>query len=225
MSWTADQIYTLPNPLIIDYFKGIPAFQKSLFLVNDLDGIRFDWEKDFIFSNEPSEKNHMRHGLPERGLLTVAPNFYRDEYDIREADNDDCGYNYGTSAYQWKAIDNNFEAIPDIPLTLGLDDNQIKLLGCLQWLHKQTKEPIMYYKCEMWGGEVDEELSIAFNNGIQFYWYDPEKRITFQLNREQATASEKTPLQCGLEKLGLFLPTFFFALHDRSFDWQRYQIR
>lgn len=225
MSWSADQVYTLPHPIIIDYFKGIPAFQKRLFWVNDLEGIRFDWVKNFIFSKRSTRHSHMRHSLPERGLLVIAPHLYKTGYDIHQSSNDDFWkFNIQTPGDKWAAIDNSFGDNLQFPLKLNLHNNQLKLLSSLQWLHKQTKVPIMYYKCEMWGGLTDEEISIIFNNGVYVYWHDCESDTTFQLQEEEAYATEKTALQKGLEELGLLLPTPFFALHEGSFDWQRYQI-
>lgn len=64
MSWKADQIYTKPNPELIQYLSSIEGFADELFLVNDLDGIRSEFTKNIIFSDQENEFNHQQHSLP-----------------------------------------------------------------------------------------------------------------------------------------------------------------
>ena len=52
--------------------------------------------------------------------------------------------------------------------------------------------------------------------------YDNEKSIEFKDSK--LSKSDKTVLQNSLKSINLEIPTDFFALHERSFDWFKYEI-
>ena len=81
MSWKADRIYTKPNPELIRYLKSIEGFADELFLVDNLEGIRFDWTRSFMLSDKQNENSYRKHILPQDGLLVVKPEVYKTGYD------------------------------------------------------------------------------------------------------------------------------------------------
>jgi hypothetical protein len=225
MSWRADLIYTLPQPAIIDFFKGIPECRKRLFLVNDLEGIRSDYTRNFIFSDSPTESRSLRHNLPHTGLLAVAPTMYRTGYDLDTEPDEFWENNSNRYEEKWSTISNEYEVIKGLPAKLNLNDHQVNLFGLLQGLNAQTHVPVMYYKCNMWGGSIDEEFSVVFDSETFIYWMDVNTEKNFQLKNNEAFEIQTTALQKGLKHLGLLLPAWFFALHETSFNWQSYHIK
>jgi hypothetical protein len=222
MSWTADQIYTLPKLEVINFFKEIPYFEKRLFLVTDLDGVRSEWTKELLNSEDSR-----RHTLPDGGLLVIAPHVYSTGYDkdrdthtfwtdVSDKDQD---------SEKWSEIKNEYPETVDIPANLTVTESQIRLFSLLKSVNKQTSVPFCYYKCEMWGGDTFEEFSIIFKDGITIFVNDIENDKTLELKSDSQNIIDNTPLQLGLESLGLNLPTWFFALHEGSFNWRQYQIK
>ena len=74
---------------------------------------------------------------------------------------------------------------------------------------RQLNEPVVYYSCSMWGGDIDHEYCLL---------YEPQESLLLTNASERGHGAERALVQ-GLQKLGLALPTPFFAPHTRSFDW------
>ena len=65
MSWVANQIYAKASPAVIDALAREPFLAKRMFLINDFEGIRFDWVRERFFSDHlPEAERRIRHGLP-----------------------------------------------------------------------------------------------------------------------------------------------------------------
>ena len=204
--WRANQIYTLPNKDIIAFFKSYDSLKNRLFLINDLEGIRSDYTRSFMLSDNDCINKHMWHSLPKGGLLAIAPVLYKTGYDDFDEDDLFLKSNYSENINaRW----NEFEGdLPDV----------------LNSLHQKTHIPILHYTCEMWGGDIEEESAIVFNKGNFIYKFDADGNKSYQLKDDSAIEIDTTPLQKGFEHLGLHLPTWFFALHEGSFNWKRYWI-
>jgi hypothetical protein len=213
MSWDIDVIYTLPHPAIINVFRLIPEVG-GVYLINDLQGITSEFERNWMLSDVPHPNSHMRHGLPESGLLATHSTIYRN---IRD----------NTFIYTEKlpGTKSKHKTIEGLPSKLKFYKKQITLFSRLMSLNAKTKVPIMYYQCDMWGGLIDEEFAIVFNGEVSVYWRDNSRERTFLIRDEGDVEFETTPLQKGLEYLGLTLPSHYFALHSRNFDWARYWVK
>ena len=205
MSWKADQIYTKPNTELITYLQNLEGFTGELFLVNDLKGIQSAWARSFMLSDQPIENSHRKHSFPKDGLLVIKPPktgkaIYEDEW----------GFIQSISSIS-------------IKLDLDLSDNQKKLMTFLESLYKKFNFPFLYYYCLMWGGMVEREFAIVFDEKKRIYTCDPDKRKDFELTDNGSVELEKTLLQTSLSHFGLDLPDWYFALHD-GFDWERYRV-
>lgn len=223
MPWTGDQVYTLPKPEVIDFLKQIPYFNYRLFWVKDLDGIRSKWTKSMMNSDDDS-----RHSLPEEGLLVIGPGIYIPVGEDEGTDKFWLEYTDDGSE-KWSALDVKYPEVDGLPASLSVTQSQLNLFGLLQMLSKKTNTPFFYYKCEMWGGDIDEEYSVVFNNGLTTYFSEidfgnAENSRTLQFIDGVMNEVGSTPLQLGLGSVGLELPTWFFALHA-GFDFKRYRIR
>lgn len=220
MSWTADQIYTLPKPDVITFLKDIPCFNNRLYWVKDLDGIRSEWTIKMMNSGD-----NRRHHLPQDGILVIAPHIYSTGYD-KDRDTDSFWTEMADNGSEkWSEIDAKFDNSIVLPGNLSFTKSQINLFGLLQTVSKQTNVPFCYYKCEMWGGDIDEEYSIVFNESISIFVNDIGSERTVEFKGDIVKEIDKTPLQLGLDFIGLTLPTWFFALHEGSFNWKPYQIK
>lgn len=74
------------------------------------------------------------------------------------------------------------------------------------------KQPVLYYACAMWGGDIDHEYCLTYEPNEVFTATEP--------GLPPERPGVKDSLRIGLSKLGLQLPTGYFALHTRSFPWQ-----
>ena len=223
MPWKADLIYTKPNPEIIKYLSGIEGFSDELFLVKDLEGIMFDWTRSFMLSDKQNENSYMKHTLPKEGLLVIKPKVSGTGYDEDYETNEfwDKYKDYPTD--KWDFID----SVSTVKLDLNLDltENQLKLLTFLKSLNRKFDTPILYYYCVMWGGYVEEEYAIVFDKETKIYQYDNENKKDIELIGKEKRELKSTLLQTSFKYLDLELPTWFFALHEGSFDWKRYHVK
>jgi hypothetical protein len=63
----------------------------------------------------------------------------------------------------------------------------------------------------MWGGDIDYEYCLV---------YEPTESVVFTTDGSRIDA-----LRAGLVKIGLELPTPYFAPHTRSYPWQMHKFR
>ncbi|MDM1398611.1 hypothetical protein HX049_15800 [Myroides odoratimimus] len=222
MSWSAEQVYTIANTTVIERLQQIEELRQGLFNIDTLEkGIRSKWTKEIFFENEHHERKHIKHSLPQDGLFVINPSISRTAYDDE--------YNAFYESYaeykknKWQFLE-HIEIAPMV-LSLNLTLEQCKLLAFLQQLNEETKQPFVYYKCEMWGGDMDEEIAVVFDGEMMVYYFDEltgeyKQMIGAEIKELEGT----TALQKGLEAIGLVLPTHFFALHETSFDWYPYRI-
>lgn len=223
MSWKADQIYTKPNSELINYLRSIDGFSDELFLVDNLDGIRDNFSKDFIFSEQKSEFSIQKHSLPDEGLLVIKPKVYATGYDIDYETNIFLDKYKQNPHDKWDFINKISEKKFELPITLN--ESQLKLLSFLHMLSDKFNTPIVYYYCSMWGGEIDEEYSIVFDKGATVYEYDYQNELAYQLIDDKKIELDSTLLQTTFKHLNVKLPTWYFALHVASFDWQKYHLK
>jgi len=223
MSWKADQIYTIPKPEIIQYFKSIEDFKEEIFLVDNLEGIRSESIRKYILSDEPNEYSFLKHTLPEKGLLVIKPVVYKTGYD-KDYDTNIFWNKYKEyKEDRWDFI--NSICSVKLDLNLDLSDNQLKLLSYLKILNNKFDTPFLFYFCEMWGGDIEVEFAIVFNKEIKVYQYEYNSKKSIEIINNKTKKLKQPVIQIGFKHLNLTLPTGFFALHESSFDWKRYQLK
>jgi hypothetical protein len=223
MGWKADQIYTKPHPELIKYLSGLEGFSEELFLVNDLEGIRFEAIRKFMLSDEENEYSFQKHSLPKGGLLVIKPKLYISGYD-KGYETDEFWMKYKKyPSDKWDFI--NALSSDKMEVDLELTENQSKLLAFLKSLNVKFGTPILYYYSVMWGGDIEEEYAIVFDKGVRIYKYDRENNRNIELKGKEKTELKSTVLQTSFKYLGLKLPTSFFALHAGSFDWKKYHLK
>ena len=110
-------------------------------------------------------------------------------------------------------------------INLDLTENQLKLLTFLRSLNEKFDTPFLYYYCVMWGGDIEEEYAIVFDKETKVYQYDYENKKNLEFIGNEKTELKSTILQTSFKYLDLELPTWFFALHEGSFDWKNYYLK
>ena len=225
MSWNADRIYTKPTPDLIRHLKSVDGFANELFLVSNLEGIRSDWTRSFMLYDEPNENSYRKHTLPKGGLLVIKPEVYKTGYDKDYETNEFWNKYREYPDDKWNFIDSISSVKIDLNLNLDLTKNQLKLLTFLKSLNEKFETPFLYYYCVMWGGDIEEEYAIIFDKEIKIYQYDYESKKDLEIIDNQKTELNTTVLQKSFKHLGLELPTWFFALHEGSFDWKKYHLK
>lgn len=223
MGWRAEQIYTNVNLRLIERLQQINELKQGLFRVDDLQqGIRSEWTREIFFENEQHERRTIVHDFPEEGLLVINPSLCRASHDNTDSDFYDSYEDY--EEQKWNFL--NDLIVDPIVISLNLTTEQCKLLAFLKQLNQEFKQPFMFYKCDMWGGDIEEEIAIVFDKEMYVYYFDEMNRSFKQMiGTEIKELENTTALQCGLEHIGLHLPTYFFALHETSFDWQPFLMR
>ena len=155
-----------------------------------------------------------RHGLPEGGLLVIRPVCCA---------KDRCAQWHGDTVLDTALLPLMPEMAPllqaDIatPLADQLSEASLptqSLRSTLAALALQLQEPVVYYACGMWGGDVDFEYCLT---------YEPQESLFARDVSERGHGTERA-LDVALMKLGLKLPSAFFAPHTRSFDWPAHHL-
>ncbi len=225
MTWRADRIYTKPRNELIKYLKTIDGISDEIFLVDNLEGIRSQWTRNLMFSDRVDENNKIKHSLPKDGLLVLKPKLYKTGYD--KDDNDEFWNKYSNYPNdKWNFIKSISDKRTKLNIELELTENQERLVTFLKFLNEKFTIPFVYYYCLMWGGDIEEEYSIVFNNSnIIIYKYDYENEKNFKIINDEKTHINSTVLQSCLKYFNLDLKNYFFALHEGSFDWKRYHIK
>ncbi len=226
MSWLADQIYAVPKPGVINAFLAQPGLRDELFLVKDLEGIQFDWARQIFFSDAaPMEHRAKRHGLPDEGLLVVSPVIYKSGYDRNDSDASPFWQLFNKDGEEeenvkWSMINGTDSIDVILPSDIEGLSPPLGLLRFLKALQQSTHSPLVYYYCQMWGGDVEVEVAWVFDHEDKvFRFIDDETIETTTLSGK--SIGEGDVLQQAMRAVGLVLPTKYFALHT-SFDWQRY---
>jgi len=70
-------------------------------------------------------------------------------------------------------------------------------------------QAVIYYSCRMWAGDIDYEYCLSYG--------PDEALLVTQPDTEDS-------LRAGLRKVGLDLPTHYFALHTREFPWDTHKL-
>ena len=234
MTWAANQIYAKPLPTVVEALSCEPFLANQMFLIDSLEGIRFQWVRDrFLSEDLPESERAIRHGLPEGGLLAVSPHLVSSGYsrkdpppiEFAELFFENRPSSTSTPIEKWEQIETNVNA--DIILPDGLDLSQypIQLLRFLKSVAIETASPIAYYYSFMWGGAVEKEIGWAFDENDHVYQFvDDDKVIDYTVGGKRIE-TDRGALQMLMAHVDVQLPSSFFALHEGSFDWKRYWLR
>ena len=234
MTWAANQIYAKSSPAVAEALAREPFLANQMFLIDNLEGIRFKWVRDRFFSDDlPEDERTIRHGLPDDGLLVVSPHLYSNGYAVKEPPPLEFSELFfenrpsSTSSPFEKWTQLTTDAAAEILLPDDLDQSRypIRLLRFLKSVATETASPVAYYYSFMWGGDVEEEIGWAFDETDHVYQFKDTNTTIDHSSEGQEIETERSALQMLMAHVGLDLPTGFFALHEGSFDWKRYWLR
>lgn len=221
MSWRADQVYFNYNQSLIEHFQNIEYSRDKIFHVNDLEGIRSEWTRDFML-NDKAENSHLKHGLPKEGIVTLMPDLRRNLFNNSDKQFLEI-FKYSRNE-KWKFLESEQRVPLDVKIPFELIDAQIMLLDHLNFLHQKYQAPILYYFSETWGGSTEVEFAFVFDHKTHIYFHDVDLEKNFVIV-EDVTETSRSVLENSFQYLGLNLPSPFFALHETSFDWKQYWIK
>jgi hypothetical protein len=205
MTWYANEIVLRASPRAVDVISASAQLAPFSYLIGSLAG--HEWHRPEI-----------QHGLPPEGLLVVRPVCGGSSHGVSW---------YGTPALDWAELlphDANADSMLDKEvsqkLSPYLDDDSLppqSFREALTSLALSVDETVIYYDCGMWGGDVDYEYCLA---------YEPaESLFVTNLDLPPDSPGAEGSLRAGLMRLGLSLPTPYFAPHVRSFPWETYKLR
>lgn len=200
MTWYADEILLRATPGALDVIAAWPAVSAFAYVVRDLTD--HDWH---------AAEN--RHALPADGLLVIRP--------VCGSDSHSEGW-YESPVLDWAALASDNTGRLDSGVTRLLSENLDEVSrppssfrAALASVARQLSQPVVFYSCCTHGGTVIQEFSLI---------YDPGESLFVKSDLHGEIEDDGTePLRSGLERLGLTLPTPYFALHTRSFPWPKYR--
>ena len=162
-------------------------------------------------------RREKQHGLPDGGLLVIRP----------VCGSSSHGFDWHEeAALDWAKLpfESTAEGLLDTTVTQQLSDYldeestpPFQLRKAVASLAVHLVQPVLYYGCGMWGGDVDYEYSLV---------YEPNESVVLTKSSLQSGDSgTEDSLRTGLAKIGLELPTAYFAPHTRSYPWQMHKLR
>lgn len=215
MTWYANYILATPKPETISKFCAVPELSGGLYVVKELD--------DYAWFDE-----RVRHGLPPEGVLVG-----------REVGN------FASHAAEWHRTDfiswntihgpDTYEVIqPEYVITYEDDPSEIahleealppiEFLRFLKWINETSGSVVSFYYCVTWGGDIEEEFAWIFSDEDRVYRFR-DNDTTFEFHRDGSReVVEGAVLNLTLSHYDLILPSAYFALCSRSFNWDRYRI-
>lgn len=209
VTWFANEIMARAVPSLVDEVAGLPGYIEAVHVVRNLDSHHFHDET-------------VRHGLPPEGLLIVRPvgepSELEDWYDERVipwlAPSE---WNLHELAVTPEAIARLVPAAADLP--------PADFLRALKGLAVRHHTTVTYASFSTWGGAneleyawvLDEDESVLLNTTTDMVHLvlragHPPRKVDQDL------------LQALCMRLGLVLPTPYFAPHARSFDWHEHLV-
>jgi hypothetical protein len=206
MTWYANNLYMSATERALQVLRAKPNVQQFLFLVQRLEG--FAWHTPDV-----------QHGLGPVGLAVVRP--------LGPTEDHSSAW-YGEPMLPWDSL---HPLTSSRNLVAHVEEEQappVSLLQCIRELSVEAGVPVFYYSSCMWGGDVEFEASWVFTPTQHTYitqsspGEEPEVRCVDAQGNALVVPGDA--LRKGLAHLGIHLPTGFFALHTRSFPWDRYRV-
>jgi hypothetical protein len=206
MTWYAHNLYVPATERALQVLRAKPYLQRFLFLVQSLEG--FTWHTPDV-----------QHGLGPVGLAVIRPLGPTEDHSSEW---------YGEPVLPWDSL---HPLASSQDLVAHVADEQAPPVSLLQFIRELSAEagvPVLYYASFMWGGDVEFEASWVFTPAQHTYitqsspGEEPQVRCVDEQGNALVVPGDA--LRKGLAHLGIPLPTGFFALHTRSFPWDRYRV-
>ncbi|WP_057971671.1 hypothetical protein [Lysobacter antibioticus] len=203
MTWYADEIVLRASDEALESVAASPWLAPFAYHIRSLAG--HVWHR-----------KELRHGLPDGGLLVIRPV---------------CGKSshwsdwHHTEVLDWTGLpcESAAEELLDTEVTQCLSEYldeesvpPLQLRRAVATLAAGLRQPVFYYGCAMWGGDIEHEYSLV---------YGPEESIVLTNTIPHIVEPPVDALRAGLHSIGLELPTGYFAPHTRSFPWQAHKLR
>lgn len=197
MAWGVDEIYLAATERAVAWASASP-FAPQAYVVKD--PVAADW----------SQKS-CRHDVGESGLLVLRG--------VGSPEGSQSGRMPG--AVHWTGLLPDAGAAPadaTVGAQLHAYITQMDMRGLdapdtfrmwLRDLSHRLQQPVMFYTASTFGGAYDYDYALT---------YTPQERL-HATRFDGLRACSPTALQSGLACLSITLPTSFFALHERAFDW------
>lgn len=203
MTWYADEIILCASDKALAEVVGCWQLSPFAYHIRSLAG--HEWYR-----------SEQQHGLPEGGLLVLRPVCGNSSYGLEW---------HGTSILDWVTLpfDSLTESLLDDSVTqrLGeyLDEESappLRFRQAVATLARRLDQPVLYYGCGMWGGEIDYEYCLTYRPA--------ESLVATQPSLPPDRPGVEDALRVGLANLGLNLPTAYFAPHTRGFPWEAHRL-
>jgi hypothetical protein len=204
MTWYADEIILRASTAALEAVRTSAHLAPFAYHIRSLD--EHEWYRE----------DH-KHGLPDGGLLVIRPV---------------CGSSsrgsdwHGVAALDWAELpfESVAEGLLDTAVTQRLSEYldeesvpPLQLRKAVASLAAHLGQPVLYYGCGMWGGDIDYEYSLV---------YEPTESVVLTKSGFQSDGpGTEDSLRAGLVKIGLGLQTMYFAPHTRSYPWQMHKLR
>lgn len=198
MTWYANEILIAASDKAISKISNDPRLAPFTYWVKNV-------------GECPWYRSEQTHDLPPLGLIVIRPVLQTMDEDHHWYDETILDWNTleqgteGTGCIN-TAIDNDLDAYLN-----GDETAPISFRQFLADLATELNTPVLYYAGIMWGGDVESEYSLV---------YSPREQLF--LTKPQSVGSDA--LREGLAAIGIHLPTGFFALHTRSFNWREHHL-
>ncbi|WP_371184331.1 hypothetical protein [Xanthomonas sacchari] len=204
MTWYADEIILRASDAALKAISASSHLAPFAYHIQSLDG--HEWYRQ-----------EQLHALPDGGLLMIRPVCGRSSHGVDW---------HGVAALDWAELpfDSIAEVLLDTSVTQQLSEYldeesmpPLQLRKAIASLAAHLKQPVLYYSCGMWGGSIDYEYSLV---------YEPLESVVLTRSSLQSDGlGTEDSLRTGLAKIGLNLPTTYFAPHTRSYPWQLHKLR
>lgn len=203
MTWYADEIILRATPRALELVRASPQLEPFSYVVRSLDG--HEWHSPEI-----------RHTLPTEGLLFIRP--------VGDFSPSSSNW-YRTRTLDWTTLPAASESASylDQQVTRQLSSDLGNDLmpppsfrSAVASLASMAQQVVIYYSCFMWGGDIEYEYCLV---------YEPTESLFITKSDLLPEGSgHEDSLRAGLGRLGLMLPTGYFAPHARSFEWEAYKL-
>ena len=204
MTWYADEIILRATPGARETVMATPQFAPFSYHIRSVKG--HAWYK-----------REQEHGVTDDGLLVVRP----------VCGNSSHGFEWhGIPVLDWTTLEfePRAESLLDQcvakELSEYLDEESLppsSLRKAVAGLSLRTGEPVIYFGCGMWGGDIVYEYCLV---------YEPKESLVMtKPTPPPDPPGTEDALRAGLLKLGLRLPTPYFAPHTRDFPWRTHKLR
>ena len=218
MTWYADEVIAPATPEVIRSVKTDPLLAD--FAYHLLDPFEHTWHTPEII-----------HGLPAGGLLVVRP--------VCDASPDESPADwYGEPVLDWHSFPSGCNPPPLVDRgrvveSAALHPDVVPPEGLLSYLNAlaiKTGCPFVFYSCFMWGGDPEREYAwVLGNSEVVFASVESEspeepRAVAILEPFKSAQLVTGDTLAFALARIGLELPTPYFAPHTREFPWEKYRL-